>query len=570
MLVPMVDEDMHRGARSVSSPKDVVILGGGLAGLCLARQLRKRMPSSTVTVIERTDLEVPVAAHKVGESTVEGGTHYLRKVLGLEDYVDRAHLPKLGLRFFGPSSKQFGERFEIGALDFPPVPSAQFDRGLLEADLRRFCIEDGVDLRLGAHVTEVDLGTGESPHVISIRDSSGTSEIRARWAIDATGRRRLFQQKLGLISRSPHHASACWWRQAGVHDLSQIVTDHPSWAQRTRQRRWLSTNHVLGRGYWIWLIPLSSNNTSVGIVTDERIHPVRERSTYSSMRRWLMHHEPELAAFLGDAPPMDFRALKEFAYTTEQAFSIDRWACVGEAAAFSDPLYSMGTDLIAWANTLVTNMIEADSNGALSPDVVTLYDRIFRSFVDGVFEWFRDSYHVFGDDEVALYKLLWDALHYFSFPGRALLHGALDSPERLRAYWASAERMASLNESVQELFRVWALREPVKVAPGLYHPFVSSPSTRLCVLGSKELEPQPSDEFLAEQEQRLERFEEIAAALAAVAGSSGVELGELEAASRTASPDIIAELRAFLSPLDVSKLPTSTQAIRDARRSDGA
>ena len=54
---------------------DVVILGGGLAGLTLAIQLRQRDPSLAVTVLERRAHPVREAAFKVGESTVEIGAH---------------------------------------------------------------------------------------------------------------------------------------------------------------------------------------------------------------------------------------------------------------------------------------------------------------------------------------------------------------------------------------------------------------------------------------------------------------------------------------------------------------
>lgn len=545
---------------------DVIILGGGLAGLCLARQLRQRMSGLRVAVIERDDGEIPVAAHKVGESTVEGGAHYLRNVLGLRDYVDQVHLPKLGLRFFGPSSKSFTDRFEVGALDFAPVPSVQLDRGILERDLRRLCVEDGgVALYVGAQVTNLDITQGDVPHVVTIKSAAGETELRARWVVDASGRRRLVAQKLGLIKRSPHHASASWWRQRGVFDMSNIVAEHPAWTQRTKQRRWYSTNHVFGHGYWVWVIPLSSDNTSVGIVTDERIHPVRERASIAKSRAWLLQHEPELAAFLGDAEPLDFLALREFAHTTQQAFSEHRWACVGEAAAFTDPLYSMGTDLIAWANTLTTNIIEDDMNGRGNPQTIEFYDRTFRSLVDTVLDGVCDSYHVFGNDRVTLYKLLWDALYYFSFSGRALLHGLLDDRARLEAYWHGAERMIALNNTVQDLFRRWARSEkPSVLPPGFYHPFVSSPVTRLCVLGAKELQRQPQGEFLAEQEARLLRFEEIAAALFALAATDGMSDVAPPASVGVAHAQIIEELLAFSRPLDVNTLATlSTQAIRE-------
>ena len=50
---------------------DVAILGGGIAGLTLALQLKKVRNTIRVVVIERQKHPVPEAAHKVGESTVE-------------------------------------------------------------------------------------------------------------------------------------------------------------------------------------------------------------------------------------------------------------------------------------------------------------------------------------------------------------------------------------------------------------------------------------------------------------------------------------------------------------------
>ena len=61
---------------------DVAILGGGLAGLSLAIQLRRRDPDLRVTVLERNVHPVREAAFKVGESTVEIGGHYFAHVLG--------------------------------------------------------------------------------------------------------------------------------------------------------------------------------------------------------------------------------------------------------------------------------------------------------------------------------------------------------------------------------------------------------------------------------------------------------------------------------------------------------
>lgn len=79
---------------------DVVIMGGGLAGLTLSLQLKQRMPELSIAVIERRSHPVPHAAHKVGESSVEIAAHYFEKVLGLKKHLDEAQLKKFGLDSF--------------------------------------------------------------------------------------------------------------------------------------------------------------------------------------------------------------------------------------------------------------------------------------------------------------------------------------------------------------------------------------------------------------------------------------------------------------------------------------
>src|SRR6185437_8725297 len=66
---------------------DVVVMGGGLAGQTLARQIKRERPSTRILIMELRPHPVKEAAHKVGESTVEIGAHYFAKVLGLETHL---------------------------------------------------------------------------------------------------------------------------------------------------------------------------------------------------------------------------------------------------------------------------------------------------------------------------------------------------------------------------------------------------------------------------------------------------------------------------------------------------
>ena len=86
-----------RGAAEASAPDfDVAILGGGLAGNLLARQLRRTLPELRIGLFERS----AATSYKVGEATVEIAANYLIRKLGLSSYLYEHQLPKNGLRYF--------------------------------------------------------------------------------------------------------------------------------------------------------------------------------------------------------------------------------------------------------------------------------------------------------------------------------------------------------------------------------------------------------------------------------------------------------------------------------------
>src|SRR4051794_5936880 len=147
---------------------DVAILGGGLAGGCLARQLRQEAPALRILVVEKRPHPVPEAAFKVGESSVEIGAHYFQKRLGLEPHLRTEQLEKLGLRYFftHEDNRSITPRVELGPADFPPVPSFQLDRGRLENMLLRTNRDLGATVLDGYRVRSIALDAGGSHRVV--------------------------------------------------------------------------------------------------------------------------------------------------------------------------------------------------------------------------------------------------------------------------------------------------------------------------------------------------------------------------------------------------------------------
>jgi flavin-dependent dehydrogenase len=439
---------------------DVVICGGGLAGLTLARQLKMEMPDLSVAVVDRLARPLPEAAFKVGESSIELGTYYFGQVLKLHEYFHKRHLPKLGLRFFvGKSDGPIEERPEVGISAFASVPSYQIDRGRLENDLRDLDSEMGVELFEGAVVDDIALGQGDEPHLVRCRrkDVGESFSLTAHWVVDALGRRRLLQSKLGLKRAHGHQASASWWRYQGRIDIENMAGEEAhDWRNDTIDDRYFSTNHLMDKGYWVWLIPLGSGNTSVGIVTDETVHPqATYGQSYEQSMEWIRKHEPVLHEFIRNEEPMDFLTIKNYSYASAQVFSHQRWSCVGEAGFFLDPFYSVGSDFIAIGNTVTCEMIRRELAGQLTEEAVSTFnhmviDILFRIGLHN----YLGTYRTFGHAQVFTAKHTWDIGMYWSYAYHVYAQGLIRNPTP--ELMALGERFRDLNIRVQQLFVDWS------------------------------------------------------------------------------------------------------------------
>lgn len=450
---------------------DVAILGGGLAGLSLALQLRQQVSDLSITVIERRAFPVPEAAHKVGESTVEIGAHYFDTILGLGEHLRTRQLPKLGLRFFFPhdDNSDIASRFELGGSSFLPVPSFQLDRGIFENYLAEECERRGVSILGGAKVTDVRLSSSESNdgHAIRISSTAGDGIIAARWVVDASGRAGIVKHQLGLAEKNGHDVNAVWFRVRQEIDIDSWSHD-PSWRVRNGEgnSRRLSTNHLMGAGYWVWLIPLSSGSTSVGIVADAGLHPLNEYNRFDKAMDWLRRYEPQcaeaLAAALSSGPDMlqDFLALKHYSHNCRQVYSPDRWCITGEAGAFLDPFYSPGSDFIAISNNFVTDLIRRDYAGESIAGVAPVFDQIYLNLVENTLTLFEGRYPLWGNQALMPIKVVWDYAYYWGVLALLFFNQRLCDLGTYVKIRSTIERIRSINKEVQDVLLAWNDCEP--------------------------------------------------------------------------------------------------------------
>jgi flavin-dependent dehydrogenase len=444
---------------------DVAIMGGGLAGLTLALQLRQRFPALDILIVERHKHPVPEATHKVGESSVEIGAHYFESVLGLKPHLETQQLKKFGFRFFfSEGRRNIDQVVELGASRYLTTPSYQLDRGIFENYLAEHAAEQGVRFADGATIREFHLAERASgaAHSLSYEQSGVTYSIRARWLVDASGRAGLIKSKLGLAEQNEHDANSIWFRIADRIDVNEWSRDS-AWLTRCEPPdRWLSTNHLCGEGYWVWLIPLASGSHSVGIVADAKLHPLRTMNSFEKAMEWLHQHQPALAAALeGKRDQLqDFAALRRFSYGCKQVFSGDRWAITGEAGVFLDPFYSPGSDFIAIGNTYITELIAKDLACEPVEAFARFYEQFFFSFYRSTLTLYVDQYPMFGDPEVMPVKVIWDYTYYWGVLCQLFFQRRLTDLTMLGRLRKDLLGAMDLNAAMQKFMREWSQSSP--------------------------------------------------------------------------------------------------------------
>src|SRR5215211_4248285 len=172
-----------RPLRTAAERYDVAILGGGLAGLTLAIQLKRERPDTSIVVLEKREGPAPLAAFKVGESTVSSGSYYYATSVGMEDHLRQEHVVKAGLRFFLPAgdNDDITARVESGPPRNPPFDNYQSDRGLLENGLASRARSLGVDLLQGCRVGEVTIG--DELHTVKFAQLGQETSTQVRWVV---------------------------------------------------------------------------------------------------------------------------------------------------------------------------------------------------------------------------------------------------------------------------------------------------------------------------------------------------------------------------------------------------
>lgn len=406
---------------------DAIIIGGAFSGAATALVLKRKRPDARVLIIEKN----AEFDRKVGESTTEVSSCYMMRILGLTHYLGHHQLSKQGLRmWFSNGPRQaFDDCVEVGARYQARVAGFQVDRAKLDSHLLDEAVQAGCDLWRPAKVTKTELN-GADGQTVEATVNGSERRATARWIVDASGRAAISARMLGHFRPNTEHPiNAVWARFTGVKtwDSVELRERFPQYANSCRTSREWATNHLCGRGWWVWIIPLQGGDVSAGIVYDTRIFKLPEGPSLADRLHAHMMSHPVGREIFDQARAIegDVHALSMLPYHSDNVCG-NGWAAVGDAAGFIDPLYSPGLDFCSYTSYYVADFLARSLSGDDVSEQLRYYNEQYPVTYRRWFEsLYKDKYYYLGDAELMSAALLLDVSSYYL----GLVEGVYRDPE---------------------------------------------------------------------------------------------------------------------------------------------
>src|SRR6266403_2853996 len=306
---------------------DFAVAGGGPAGSSAAISLGQ-LGHSVVLFERETFPRFPI-----GESLLSTANDAFA-ALGVTKRIEAAGFPeKWGARRIthdGQTGRyvDFANAREITRPQTYQVCRQEFDRILLER-----AREVGVDVREACNVTGCEFTPDAAILDVASRGNTAAARVRVRALVDATGRGGLIARKFNLRTEEPRLANiAIFSHYTGVPRLEGPRPDDIRLIARSDAG-------------WFWLIPISKELTSVGVVLPLRLYRRLAKDLPEETLNSAIADTPLIAELMRDARrEWPVRVEKDFSYSAS-TYAGHRWILAGDAGFFLDPVFSTGVSV---------------------------------------------------------------------------------------------------------------------------------------------------------------------------------------------------------------------------------
>lgn len=299
---------------------DILIIGAGPSGAVAAGYLQKQ--GAKIKVVEKSRFPRIV----VGESLIPRVMDHFDEA-GLFDALDAMGFEKkFGARFIRGQEIcifDFSDKFSPGWDWTWQIPRADFDLEMANELIRK-----GVDLQFETEV--IDVQFMDEMSMTTVRNSEGVeTTIKANFLIDCSGYGRVLPRMLNLDQPSrlsPHSAIF-----SHVSDVNRPVGQEGS----------LISFDILETQVWLWVIPFSNGNTSVGIVGPTSFIENLGADTTVALNKAIQRSDYYVKRFGDLAFIFEPRKLSNYSTAVSKMYG-KGYALTGNSSEFLDPVFSSG------------------------------------------------------------------------------------------------------------------------------------------------------------------------------------------------------------------------------------
>jgi FADH2-dependent halogenase len=355
---------------------DVAIIGGGPAGSAAATLLAQN--GRRVVVLEREKFP----RFHIGESLLPFSMAAFERLGVMPKFEAAGFLPKHGAEIASADGARdtrfyFKDGYRSQRATAFQVTRADFDKILLD-----HAAETGADVREETAVERLEFFR-DRVELVARRAGGEPESIRARYLLDCSGRHTLVASHFDLKRSYPN------LRKFAVYAHYEGV-ETPCGIDGTLTRMVRADDH------WFWMIPLSPDRTSVGVVMDTARFKQFDDTPEAVLER-LITASPVMGQRMHAAARVTkVYASGDYSYRSRRLHG-DRWLLCGDAAGFIDPVFSSGVFLaIFGAEQAVEALETAFATPSRAPVAFRQYAgrigavmKLYLRFVDG---WYRREF----------------------------------------------------------------------------------------------------------------------------------------------------------------------------------